>query len=309
MSLSEQKKLKKKFKTTTLLGRGTYGCVFVAVDPLSKTQVAAKIECRSVSDSLNIEKDFYLRLLNVPGIPQITSLSMERVGSSLADLLDDYQTGFSLSTVLRIAIQLINRLRDVHRRGVIHRDINPGNLAIGRGDKSGVVYILDFGLAGFFVKERGEHIPYEQKFRSWIGTTEYMSLNVNNGVKGSRRDDLESLGYTLIKLYKGSLPWEGVKGTENQIICKIRAFKRRMSLEELCDGLPLPFLIYMTYCRNMEFEKEPDYDFLIQLFQDHLTKTCSGKDSFEWEDKENQDNEEAEGRQTSKCVFLSCFGK
>ena len=158
------------------------------------------------------------------------------------------------------------------------------------------------------MNERGEHIPYRET-TSRIGTIQYMSLNVNSGVECSRRDDLESLGYTLIELLTGSLPWLDVRGTREKILCDTLSLKRDMTLDELCEGLPLPFLIYMTYCRNMEFEKEPDYDFLSQLFQDLLTESCAGKNSFEWVNTEEQDKEEAKERQTSKCVFLACFGK
>lgn len=52
-----------------------------------------------------------------------------------------------------------------------------------------------------------KHIPY-RKGRSFVGTAKYASLNSHKNIELSRRDDLESLGYVLIELINGSLPWK-----------------------------------------------------------------------------------------------------
>ena len=43
--------------------------------------------------------------------------------------------------------------------------------------------------------------------------------------------------------------------------------KQQTSLETLCKGMDPVFLEYMKYCRNLKFEQEPDYQFLIELFK------------------------------------------
>lgn len=71
------------------------------------------------------------------------------------------------------------------------------------------------------------------------GTIRYASLNAHIGVEQSRRDDLEALGFVLIYLSKGSLPWQGL-GKES--ICGLaRATakkKAETSIDELCTDLP-----------------------------------------------------------------------
>lgn len=116
---------------------------------------------------------------------------------------------FSLKTVLMIADQMISRLEFLHKKGFIHCDIKPENMVIGRGYNLNVIYLIDFGLSKRYVDEKGNHIEYGES-NLMRGTARYMSINGHLGINLSRRDDMESLGYVLIYLLKGSLPWQGL---------------------------------------------------------------------------------------------------
>ena len=59
----------------------------------------------------------------------------------------------------------------------------------------------------------GMHVKYEQKPDDFRGTIRYASVHAHLGRTGSRRDDLESLAYTLMFLLKGRLPWQGFQVT------------------------------------------------------------------------------------------------
>jgi casein kinase I family protein HRR25 len=74
----------------------------------------------------------------------------------------------------------------------------------------------------------------------------------------SRRDDLISLGYVLLYLFRGSLPWQGLKITT--------------SIKVLCHGLPSEFSAYMTYVMALRFDDKPDYKYLRKLFRDLFTR-------------------------------------
>ncbi|XP_016663280.1 casein kinase I-like [Acyrthosiphon pisum] len=81
-----------------------------------------------------------------------------------------------------------------------------------------------------------------------------------------RRDDLESLGYVLLYLVKGTLPWmKNIEG-EDFDVKKCGDLKKK-SHKTLCADLPENFGKYFDYVRKLEFFETPDYDELINLFQ------------------------------------------
>lgn len=73
-------------------------------------------------------------------------------------------------------------------------------------DGSNILYVIDFGLAQEY-SINGKHCP-EKLIDGIVGTTRYMSVSAHNKKEQSRRDDLESIGYMLIYLAKGELPWQ-----------------------------------------------------------------------------------------------------
>ncbi len=119
---------------------------------------------------------------------------------------------------------------------------------IGRKDKSNTIYILDFGLSG-----KLKTIPFHRsvsirKYKDLVGTARYASINAHKGMEQGRADDLESLGYMLIYLAKGQLPWEKLK--EEDIRTRhelIRDRKTKIAPSAICAGLPSIFFIM----RNM----------------------------------------------------------
>lgn len=135
---------------------------------------------------------------------------------------------FSLKTVLMIADQMISRLEFLHKKGFIHCDIKPENMLLGRGYNSNVIYLIDFGLSKRYIDEKGNHIDYGES-NIVCGTARYMSINGHLGINLSRRDDMESLGYVLIYLLKGSLPWQGLASKKTPSKIKRKSSNNRIS--------------------------------------------------------------------------------
>ena len=86
---------------------------------------------------------------------------MELLGQSLEDLFQAQNKSFSIKTACMLGIQMVDRLEYLHSRKIIHRDIKPDNFCMGRGLKSHIVYILDFGLAKkYWSSSHKCHIPF-----------------------------------------------------------------------------------------------------------------------------------------------------
>ena len=138
-----------------------------------------------------------------------------------------------------IAEQALIRLKALHNNGLIHRDIKPENFAPGLGNDAETIYLFDFGLVKEYIEgESRRHIPYKEGIEL-TGTLRYSSVNAHLGIEQSRRDDLESLGYALIYMAKGSLPWQGIAN-----ICQGESYQHVLtkmlntSMQSLCDDLP-----------------------------------------------------------------------
>ncbi|MQL96665.1 hypothetical protein Taro_029346 [Colocasia esculenta] len=93
----------------------------------------------------------------------------------------------------------------------VHCDIKPHNLLLGLAGTTGEndLFLVDLGLA---TKRDDEYDQQPHRFR---GTVDYASVHMHLGRTPSRRDDLESLAYTLIVLLRCSLPWR-----EDEQACK-----------------------------------------------------------------------------------------
>jgi serine/threonine protein kinase len=152
----------------------------------------------------------------------------------------------------------------------VHRDIKPENFLISQ-DGKGPLYLIDFGLSKRYIDDAGRHIPRATN-KGFRGTLRYASINMHQGIENSRRDDLESLGYVLIYLIKGKLPWQNLKKGKLKAE-NIASVKSKTQLVHLCNALNPIFLEYMRLVRNLSFAEVPDYDNLIDLFKYELAKT------------------------------------
>eukprot|EP00667_Euglena_gracilis_P009098 EG_transcript_9236 len=197
-------------------------------------------------------------------------MAIDLLGPSVHDYFVACHRKFSLKTVLTLADQMLQRLEFLHSHGFVHRDIKPENFVLGTGDHSGIVYLIDFGLARKYVDPAtNEHLPHRENFQL-TGTVRYASVNSHLGVQQTRRDDLESLGYVLVYLLKGQLPWQGIGGAmkEEQKFEKILTAKRLTTPETICRDLPIEFAVYLQRVRSLRYEESPDYGALRRLFGD-----------------------------------------
>lgn len=233
--------------------------------------------------------------LQVVGIPSVyyygqeglhNVLCIDLLGPSLEDLFDLCGRCFSVRTVCLLARQMITRIQILHENHLIYRDIKPDNFLMGRPQtkNANIVHLVDFGMVKLYRDPKTkQHIPYRE-MKSLSGTARYMSINTHLGREQSRRDDLEALGHVFMYFLRGSLPWQGLKATTNkQKYEKIGEKKQTTAINELCDGLPEEFSIYLRTVRGYAFEEAPDYDYLRGLFTRVLQKISVNDDLvYDW---------------------------
>ncbi|CAB4254290.1 similar to Saccharomyces cerevisiae YPL204W HRR25 Protein kinase involved in regulating diverse events including vesicular trafficking, DNA repair, and chromosome segregation [Maudiozyma barnettii] len=284
----------RKFRIGRKIGSGSFGDIYHGTNLISGEEVAVKLESiRSRHPQLDYESRVYKYLSGGVGIPFIrwfgregeyNALVIDLLGPSLEDLFNYCHRQFSYKTVIMLALQMICRIQYMHGRSFIHRDIKPDNFLMGTGRRGSTVHAIDFGLSKKYRDfNTHRHIPYREN-KSLTGTARYASLNTHLGIEQSRRDDLESLGYMLIYFCKSSLPWQGLKATtKKQKYDRILEKKLCISIDTLCQGLPIEFAQYMSYCRNLVFDEKPDYLYLARLFKDLSIKLDYHNDHlFDW---------------------------
>jgi PAS domain S-box-containing protein len=137
-------------------------------------------------------------LLNDPG------------GESLDRILErNHGQPLELTRFLRIAIGLATALGQVHRHGLIHKDIKPANVLV---DDAGNVWLTGFGIASQVPREHQSPVPPEIV----AGTLAYMAPEQTGRMNRSidARSDLYSLGVTLYQMLTGTLPFSAADPLE-----------------------------------------------------------------------------------------------
>lgn len=269
--------LKEKYQVIRKIGSGSFGAVFEVQDLTDGKMYAIKLENTTTpSPQLQYEYKLYTILDGAVGFPRVYEqwdeskfrvMVMERLGCSLGYYSRKWGKTFSLKTVLMCGIQMICRLEYFHKRSFIHRDIKPDNFVFGLGHNSSLLYMIDLGLAKKYRDLRTHQHENYSEDRGLAGTARYVSINVHLGVEQSCRDDLESLGYVLISLLKGKLPWQDLENcTQGEKYEMMSKAKVATPLEVLCDNLPEEFLTYMTRVKDLRFDEKPPYYALRQLF-------------------------------------------
>nr|GEW12257.1 casein kinase 1-like protein HD16 [Tanacetum cinerariifolium] len=284
------------YKTERKLGKGGFGQVYVGkrvsggfgrTGP-DAVEVALKFEHRN-SKGCNYgppyEWQVYSTLNGCYGIPYVHYkgrqgdfyiLVMDMLGPSLWDVWNSLGQSMSPSMVACIAVESISILEKLHSKGFVHGDVKPENFLLGQpgSPDEKKLYLIDLGLASKWKDSTSsQHVEYDQRPDIFRGTIRYASVHAHLGRTGSRRDDLESLAYTLIFLIKGRLPWQGYQGDNKSfLVCKK---KMATSPELMCCFCPAPFKHFLEAVTNLKFDEEPNYSKLISLFESLIEPVMS----------------------------------
>src|SRR5574343_2025051 len=190
------------------LGSGGYGQVLAVRDAKTLQNYAIKIS----DDKKSLQKEYkilktlgkhedFMKVFEYGKTGELDFIVMEIFGKNLQYKDNDYI--LSIKCVAAIGLEIINRLEKMHNLDIIHRDVKPSQFLLTNDQKK--VFLVDFGLSTFY-RTDGKHRQFKTKCR-FKGRVIFSSINTHLGFRHSRRDDLESLSYSLLYLIRGNLPW------------------------------------------------------------------------------------------------------
>jgi serine/threonine protein kinase/tetratricopeptide (TPR) repeat protein len=211
------------YKIVKQIGEGGIGTVFLAEqsEPVRRS-VALKViklgmDTQQVIQRFNAERQA-LALMDHPNIARVydagsTALGrpyfvMELVdGVAISEYCDSNR--LDIRQRLKLFVQVCQAVHHAHQKGLIHRDIKPGNVLVSTVDDQPVAKVIDFGIAKATGVQGREKTLFTQ-FNQLIGTIEYMSPEQAEGsLDIDIRTDVYSLGVVLYELLTGRTPFEG----------------------------------------------------------------------------------------------------
>ena len=282
----------KKYKVKKKLGEGAFGDVYLGQTIENNQYVALKVEPRKIIKPILESEAFLLYSIAGLGIPEVKSFGKVKnynvlveplLGKSLFDIFAENHKRMPIEDVCLIGKQVIDRIQWVHSKYIVHRDIKPDNFLIGKKDPN-VIYLIDFGLSKKYRSTAtNKHIRFGFTGKL-TGTVRFASANALRGGEQSRRDDIESIGYMLVYFLKQRLPWQGVTGAKKmERYLKIYKLKKNTTPEELCGDIP-EMVEYLSYAKKLEFEQEPNYNYLRKIFKKMLKRVHNTNDQlvFSW---------------------------
>ena len=217
------------YRITGKLGTGGMGVVYEAEDTRLPRRVALKFLAEEVAGDPDASRRFRreaetIALLNHPHICTIYDVGDHQGRAFIAMecvdgvTLKTHMARKALSTpeVTDIALQVTRALEAAHAKGVVHRDIKPGNVMVG---ETGQVKVLDFGLARRFrgvapAAPGGAGLDGSTILGRPRGTANYMAPERILQMPLDPRSDLFSLGVVIYEMATGRLPFAGPSPAE-----------------------------------------------------------------------------------------------
>ncbi|MGB5816405.1 MAG: serine/threonine-protein kinase, partial [Thermoanaerobaculia bacterium] len=258
------------FRITARLGAGGMGEVYLAEDTKLKRRVAIKVLPEEMATDPQRLERFQREAEAVAALNHPNIVAIHEVGEAdsihflVMELVEGRQLGevipgggLSLDKLFGYAIPLTEALAAAHDKGILHRDLKPGNVMV---NEEGRVKVLDFGLAK--LRERSDdqadqtHLATDSITQEGLilGTAAYMSPEQAEGKTIDHRSDIFSLGVVLYEMATGNRPFKG--DTNLSLLSSILKDKPQ-PVSEVKTGLPRHLGRIILRC----LEKDPERRF------------------------------------------------
>ena len=283
----ESKKGNFVYYKSLLIGEGKYSKAYIGLNKDSFTLCAVKFEkAKNSGGHIEVESKILNLMKKFDGFPRIIDVGKNKgydyiieslIGPNLDNIMKYTNSPFDIVIVSQIGIQLLDVIEKLNNSGYLHCDLKPSNIGYGMLDINGLInynkiYLLDFGNnRNFYVDQFkkdcqgnlcsiGKLHYEEEKDNKIFGTYSFMSQEVLEGNKPSRKSELESLMLVLIYLYKGSLPWSNLLSpSDSHKLKKMKDERKKTLKNELLKDLPSQFKFIYNSIKMLNFYSFPNY--------------------------------------------------
>jgi serine/threonine-protein kinase len=253
------------FEVERELGRGGMGIVYLARQPGLERQVVLKTLPREAADDRRVVERFRREAQAAAGVHHQNVVGVYDCFSwrGRPYIAQEYVDGEDLASALRVvrqldariaglvALELARGLEEIHAAAVVHRDLKPGNVLLGRG---GEVKIADFGIA--FGGSRARRPALTQTGEA-VGTPRYMSPEQLYGDRVDPRSDVFSLGVVLYEMLGGRPPFEEGESEEGGALLRRIESGRFPRLRKLAPGTPGWMVRLVRSCLRAKPRRRP----------------------------------------------------
>ena len=273
------------------IGSGRFGTVYRGSNHKTGESVAIKLERVDEGRGLNVLKHEttllnYLYTNACRNIPYVywygryeecPALVMPYYDCSLFAVFTKSTPPTSLLfSTHRILYSIIQIIQTIHTAGVVHRDLKPHNFML----RDSELFLIDFGMATFYVDENRQHIPETPTKTHLLGTLKYISYYVHCGSPYTRRDDLISIGYLYLFIH-GILYWDRmlfseemnstpemlpethIRHPKNQCMKSLKQLDRIMAFMKDNQIREPEIAEYLRYVYGLAFAETPNYERLL----------------------------------------------
>ena len=270
-----------------LLGSGGMGEVYKAKDTRLNRTVAIKVIPKHLTERKDLRLRFEREARALAGLNHPNICAVYDIGSheGVDFLVMEYLEGGRLSErlkkgplplkqLLQVALEITSALEQAHRRGVVHRDLKPGNIMLTEGGAK----LLDFGLAkqtggagalralSLPNARQGAHSTMESLTEEGmiLGTVEYMAPEQVEGKEADARTDIFALGAVIYEMATGKRAFEG-KSQASMMAAILTSEPPSMSRLQPLTPPVLEHAVQRCLAKNPDQRWQNAYDLAIEL--------------------------------------------
>ncbi|XP_073434523.1 serine/threonine-protein kinase VRK3-like isoform X3 [Dendrobates tinctorius] len=204
-------------------------------------------------------------------------LVFSELGDNLQTILSELNDRLPEIAVYQIIYRIIDVLEFVHENEYVHGDITAENIYVSSDYEE--VYLAGYYNAFRYCPD-GNHVAQKDGSRTpHDGAAEFISLDVHKGTGPTRRNDMESLGYCMLKWLQGSLPWSDETNPASIMEQKQRFHTDVPGLLKQCynrSKIPDVVKSFLEKVMNMNYIEKPNYKEIRDIFSSALQKVRVG---------------------------------